>query len=517
MAIWSLLWTLAQYLGLLIFGIVFLYAARDLLCYLNLEHFRKQGVKCVYVPVIGFLKFFITKPGQNDDLINLKKFLDDNKEEPLIMFNTYRRKMPVGLLLDDGLIREFLVKEMEYTHKIAFVKNVNFGFFFQNGEKLLDARATYSDFFSLDNLEKMTTVLGKKVKNIMLDFGKHHIPEGKEYVKLDIHHMAETVFSEIVNSILFAQDEPQQFGGKPLAKAIQSYLVRMFEINKRVENILSLDFLHEYKLHPKTRSGMKYGQDLEDLCWSLYQKRLQEGPKSDPNLLDMLVQKNKENEAAGKPILDKYDIAGHFNLLQFAGADTSLETSSTFIYYMANNPDFARDFTALTDQMWSKRNLDEYLTWEDLNSNERFEEYMAETLRLFAPFPILSPREFIKPCQIGKYQFRAGDRIHVPSRLIHINQKYFEDPMEFKPERMNKSNKSNIKRGTYNPFGNGRRICVGKSLGEIMVKLVTLMFFRLFEVVKDDEYIPKQVFVLGYNYANPSVLIRWRGGVSPAK
>src|SRR3990167_5230713 len=281
MVIWSFLWTTVQYLGLLIFGIVLLYAARDLLCYMNLEYYRKHGVKCIYVPVIGLLKFFITKPGQNDDLINLKKFLDENKDEPVIMFNTYRRRQPAGILLDDALIREFLVKEIEHTNKIAFMSHVNFGFFFHNGDALVEARGTYSDFFNQENLERLTAVVGRKVLGILLDFGKKHVPEGNGFVKLDIHHMAETVFAEIVNSILFAQDEPQQVDGVPLAKAIQSYLIRMFEINKRVENILTLGILHDSKLHPKTREGMKYGQTLEDLCWGLYQQRLKEGPKSE--------------------------------------------------------------------------------------------------------------------------------------------------------------------------------------------------------------------------------------------
>jgi cytochrome P450 len=515
MVFWSFLWTAAQYLGLLIFGIVFLYAARDLICYMNLEHFRKQGVKCIYVPVIGIIQFFTAEPGQLDDLSKFKRFLDENKDEPLVMFNSYRRMKPIGFLLDDGLIREFLVKETEHTIKVPFLKNINFGFFFHNGDDILEARATYSDFFNLDNLEAITTILSSKVQNKMIEFGRKYIQEGQEYQKLTIQQMAVNIFCEVVNSILFAQDEPQQFNGVPLSKAIQEHIVEAFGINKKFENILSLDILHEFKLHPHTRQTMKTGNSLEDLCWNLYQKRLAEGPKKNPNLLDMLVRLNKKRQEAGKPPLTKYEIAGHFNVLQFAGIDTSMQTSTAFIYFMANNPSLHKDFQGLADQIWQSKSPSRLLTLDELNANERFEDYISETFRLFAPFAVLSPREFIKPCTIGKYFFRPGDRLHLPSGLMHTWSRYFDNPNEFVPERMSKSNRSNIKRGSYCPFGNGRRICVGKSLGEIMVKLVTLSFFKYFEVVKDEEYVPRKTIVIGYNYLDPKVLVRWRDGKAP--
>ncbi len=52
-------------------------------------------------------------------------------------------------------------------------------------------------------------------------------------------------------------------------------------------------------------------------------------------------------------------------------------------------------------------------------------------------------------------------RINIPIVGIHNDDRYWESPDEFRPERFSKENKHKIIHGTYLPFGLGPRNCIG--------------------------------------------------------
>lgn len=69
----------------------------------------------------------------------------------------------------------------------------------------------------------------------------------------------------------------------------------------------------------------------------------------------------------------------------------------------------------------------------------------------------------IQPTRDGEkpVHLRKGDLIMVPSIGFHYDPKYFPNPDKFDPERFSDENKSSIVPGTYLPFGNGPRNCIG--------------------------------------------------------
>lgn len=53
-------------------------------------------------------------------------------------------------------------------------------------------------------------------------------------------------------------------------------------------------------------------------------------------------------------------------------------------------------------------------------------------------------------------------KIIVPAMKLHNDPKYHDDPEGFDPERFSSERKAEVRKGTYFPFGEGPRICVGK-------------------------------------------------------
>jgi cytochrome P450 family 6 len=58
---------------------------------------------------------------------------------------------------------------------------------------------------------------------------------------------------------------------------------------------------------------------------------------------------------------------------------------------------------------------------------------------------------------------RKGEKIVIPTYSIHHDPKYYPDPFKFDPERFSEEEKSKRPNGTYLPFGNGPRLCLGNS------------------------------------------------------
>lgn len=61
-------------------------------------------------------------------------------------------------------------------------------------------------------------------------------------------------------------------------------------------------------------------------------------------------------------------------------------------------------------------------------------------------------------------RIKPGEAVGIPMRCIHLDEKYYPNPHKFDPERFSDENKHNIIPGTYMPFGNGPRNCIGINL-----------------------------------------------------
>ncbi|CAN6323365.1 unnamed protein product [Urochloa humidicola] len=91
---------------------------------------------------------------------------------------------------------------------------------------------------------------------------------------------------------------------------------------------------------------------------------------------------------------------------------------------------------------------------------------IKETLRLHAPVPLLLPRECRETCRVMGYDVPKGTKVFVNVWAIARDSKFWHDGEEFRPERFDGS--SIDFKGTdfeYTPFGAGRRVCPGITLG----------------------------------------------------
>lgn len=89
---------------------------------------------------------------------------------------------------------------------------------------------------------------------------------------------------------------------------------------------------------------------------------------------------------------------------------------------------------------------------------------LKEVMRLYPPVYSLT-REVIEPFDAAGYHIAKGSQIVIPVYAVHRDERWFDNPNEFRPERFLPELESAQKRYSYFPFGAGPRACVGKQLG----------------------------------------------------
>lgn len=111
-----------------------------------------------------------------------------------------------------------------------------------------------------------------------------------------------------------------------------------------------------------------------------------------------------------------------------------------------------------------------------------------ETLRLHPPAPFLIPRFPSQSAIVGGYTIPKGTTIFLNVWSMQRDASVWENPLEFLPERfLGVESQGDVKYNflgknfNYLPFGSGRRICPGFSLGEKMVMLMLASLLHCFD------------------------------------
>lgn len=118
----------------------------------------------------------------------------------------------------------------------------------------------------------------------------------------------------------------------------------------------------------------------------------------------------------------------------------------------------------------------------DLSRLKYLKLVIKESLRLHPPAPLLVPRETLESCKIGEYQIPAKTRVLINAASIATDPTYWENPLEFKPERfLNSSVDFRGQNFELLPFGAGRRSCPGIHFSVPLIELALANLLLLFD------------------------------------
>jgi len=182
------------------------------------------------------------------------------------------------------------------------------------------------------------------------------------------------------------------------------------------------------------------------------------------DLLAMLIDADAE--------MDDEQIRDEMLTFLFAGHETTA-LSLTYVWdLLSRNPAVE---ARLHEELDAK--IDGRPTVEDAFAFEYVEAVVKEAMRLYPPAHEIR-REPAEDVTIGEYEIPKGSLLVLPTWVLHRDERFWDDPEAFRPERWLDSEADDRPEYAYFPFGGGPRRCVGQSFAMVEAQLVLATIAR---------------------------------------
>ena len=294
--------------------------------------------------------------------------------------------------------------------------------------------------------------------NVMVDYTKRLISNWQVGEVRDIHRDMMRLTLEIVVRCLFSADVSNDVDHvgetlKELVKPFASQATVKWIVNNR------LPTPYHFRFHALAKR-------IDDVVYRIIAERRASG-KDEGDLLSMLLAAHDED---GSQMTDR-QLRDEVMTLFLAGHETTALTLAWSWYLLGRDPETEKKFYAEIDEVLDGREP----TLADLPRLKFTEQIAKESMRLYPPAYGLG-REAISDCKIGGYHVRAGTQVFMFQWATQRDQRFYDEPLAFKPERWTEEFVERLPKYAYFPFGGGPRACIGASFAmmEIILVLATI-------------------------------------------
>ncbi|XP_055325951.1 probable cytochrome P450 6d5 [Sitodiplosis mosellana] len=182
------------------------------------------------------------------------------------------------------------------------------------------------------------------------------------------------------------------------------------------------------------------------------------------------------------------EIAAHTFIFFTAGFETTSTALAFGMYELAKSPEIQEK---LHNEI--KNVIERYegkITYDAISEMKYLNNCVDEILRKHSGGLLLT-RTSLRDYQIpGTTQIiEKGTEVIIPIYSLHRDEKYYEEPLKFNPDRFNEENsveKNQINRPYY-PFGGGPRNCIAMGLGKLQTKVGLVMMLQKHKFVLEDK------------------------------
>ncbi|XP_039481581.1 probable cytochrome P450 310a1 isoform X2 [Drosophila santomea] len=155
------------------------------------------------------------------------------------------------------------------------------------------------------------------------------------------------------------------------------------------------------------------------------------------------------------------------------------------------------------------------LKFEELNGLRYMDMCLQETLRKYPPLPIIE-RVCRKSYSLpnSKFTIEEGKTLMVPLLAMHRDEKYFSEPMKYKPLRYQQPGNDvgqcevKTKSNAFIGFGIGGSQCVGQNFAKLVIKVALIKLLQNFNLELD----PNQMKTIKVSH-RPAPLIHSKDGL----
>ncbi|GFQ77506.1 cytochrome P450 2A6, partial [Trichonephila clavata] len=189
------------------------------------------------------------------------------------------------------------------------------------------------------------------------------------------------------------------------------------------------------------------------------------------------------------------NLRGNLLILFLAGQDSNIASVTWLLLLMAKYPHVQRKVCDEIDQVIGR---DGVVNYGDKLKLAYSMATVFEMFRYIALGPLFPPRYVLKSLSLGGYTIPQGSHVVCNNWAISHDQRYFCDPMEFKPERFIAEYENKVvKLKGYGPFSFGKRNCPGEGVAMMTVFIYFVTIMQKFKIQSPDGLSPNMDYTFG--------------------
>ena len=285
---------------------------------------------------------------------------------------------------------------------------------------------------------------------------------------------------EVILSTAFGVDANIQLGenNEVLEKA-----KAMFQTPSLVRQLARLPFGTSLLNLMETLSGNK-PLFFQGVAKEIIKSRRQQGLTGRKDLLHLMMVANEETTVEGVSKLSDEEIIAQSVIFLLAGYETSSNTLSLTLYYLAVNPDVQDKLRKeIIEAMESNAKKPLY---DVAQSIEYLDCVIMEAQRQCPPFAQVN-RECSEDYDLNGIHIPAGMEVVIPIYVLHHDPDAWQDPEKFDPERFRGPAKDARHAFQFLPFGAGPRNCIGMRFALMEIKIALVRMLTKFKFVQSPE------------------------------
>ncbi|MCO5603372.1 hypothetical protein L7F22_057522 [Adiantum nelumboides] len=223
----------------------------------------------------------------------------------------------------------------------------------------------------------------------------------------------------------------------------------------------------DWEMEQQTRGLMRVLKEM------LKQRETEENVDRRIDMLSLLLNARKEKS----DITDECVNGVTFETL-LVGSETTAVTLSYCLYFVACHPQVEQKILKEVDAFGPR---DSDLSYDDLSGFPYVEQVFKETLRFCTPAPVIA-RLITNDIKLGEYKLKKGTHVWMTPNAVMMDNRYFENPNEFNPDRFDPDCLENKERhpSSYMPFGLGARACIGSKFATQEAKIALIKLYQNF-------------------------------------
>ena len=321
----------------------------------------------------------------------------------------------------------------------------------------------------------------EKISENVVSLAAQHAQNWRGGERIDISHEMQELSLKVIARALFDVDVSDDV--KRIGEAFEFanyYMSARFTQLERLRPVL-----HGLPLLSSIRFRRRRNYLDRVVYKMIEERRNDEHPGND--LLSLLLEMGEYAPTPGEGYMTTQEIRDELMTIFGVGHET-VATALTWTWYLlATHPESQDRFHSELDQVLGNRPP----TMADLSGLTFTDQVLTESMRLYPPI-WRTGRVALEEFELGGYQIPAGASLCLPQYIIHRDNRWYDNPTKFRPERWTTEFYRQLSPFAYVPFGAGPRRCIGEGFAWMEAKLVLATVGQKWRLYHD----PKQEFGL---------------------